>query len=103
MASDAERVVTHLTPDVEYVRQGHTTSSGEETRAHIRSVLSNTKFDFLRISHLKAENAFTEAMTAHTEGLRASLFDEIVARIESRVQSYTLRCRPVAEATTGPD
>ena len=55
VASDAERVLTYLTPDIEYVQQGHTTSSGEETRAHIRSVLSNTKFDFLRISHLKAE------------------------------------------------
>ncbi len=55
VASDSERLLTHLTPDVEFVQQGHTTSSGEETRAYIRSVLSNAKFDFLRISHLKAE------------------------------------------------
>ena len=55
MASDAERLLTHLTPDVEFVQQGHTTSSGEATRAYIRSVLSDTKFDFVRISHLKAE------------------------------------------------
>ena len=54
-ASDAERVLTHLTPDVEFVQQGHTTSSGEATRAYIRSVLSDAKFDFVRISHLKAE------------------------------------------------
>jgi hypothetical protein len=55
MASDAERVLTHLTPDVEFVQQGHTTSSGEATRDYIRSVLADTKFDFVRISHLKAE------------------------------------------------
>jgi len=55
VASDAERLLTHLTPDVEFVQQGHTTSSGEATRDDIRSVLSDTKFDFVRISHLKAE------------------------------------------------
>jgi ketosteroid isomerase-like protein len=55
VASDAERVLSHLTPDVEFVQQGHTTSSGEATRNYIRSVLSDTKFDFVRISHLKAE------------------------------------------------
>jgi ketosteroid isomerase-like protein len=55
MASDPERVLTHLTPDVEFVQQGHTTSSGEATRDYIRSVLSDAKFDFVRISHLKAE------------------------------------------------
>jgi hypothetical protein len=55
MASDAERLLTHLTPDVEFVQQGHTTSSGEVTRAYIRSVLSDAKFDFVRILHLKAE------------------------------------------------
>src|SRR5438067_464078 len=55
VASDAERVLTHLTPDVEFVQQGHTTSSGDATRAYIRTVLASTKFDFVRISHLKAE------------------------------------------------
>jgi ketosteroid isomerase-like protein len=55
MASDAEQLLTHLTPDVEFVQQGRTTSSGEATRAYIRSVLSGTKFDFVRITHLKAE------------------------------------------------
>jgi hypothetical protein len=53
--SDAERVLTHLTPDVEFVQQGHTTSSGEATRAYIRTLLANTKFDFVRLTHLKAE------------------------------------------------
>jgi hypothetical protein len=54
-ASDAERVLTHLTPDVEFVQQGHTTFSGEATRTYIRTLLSNTKFDFVRLTHLKAE------------------------------------------------
>jgi hypothetical protein len=55
LASDTDRVLTHLTPDVEFVQQGHATSSGEATREHIGAILKNTKFDFLRISHLKAE------------------------------------------------
>jgi oligopeptidase B len=46
------------------------------------------------IAHLKAENAFTEAMTAHTEGLRASLFDEIVARIEETDLSVPVKKGP---------
>jgi hypothetical protein len=54
-ASDAERVLTHLAPDVEFVQHGHTRSSGAATRAYIRTLLANTKFDFLRITHLKAE------------------------------------------------
>jgi len=54
-ASDAEGVFRHLSPDVEYIQQEHVTSSGEETRTFIRSTLSNVKFDFVRISHLKAK------------------------------------------------
>jgi ketosteroid isomerase-like protein len=54
-ASDAERVLTHLAPDVEFVQQGHTRAAGEATRAHIRTLLANTRFDFVRITHLKAE------------------------------------------------
>ncbi|MBU0742869.1 S9 family peptidase [bacterium] len=34
------------------------------------------------IAYLEAENAYTEAMTAHTSGLRETLFDEIVGRIK---------------------
>jgi len=34
------------------------------------------------IAHLEAENAYTEAMTAHTAPLRDRLFTEIVARIQ---------------------
>jgi hypothetical protein len=54
LASDVERVLTFLTPSVQFVRQGDT-SSGEETRAFIRSILPHAKFDFLRISRLRAE------------------------------------------------
>jgi oligopeptidase B len=46
------------------------------------------------IDHLRAENAFTEAMTAHSEGLRASLFDEMVARIEETDLSVPVRKGP---------
>jgi ketosteroid isomerase-like protein len=55
LASDAERVLTHLTSDVEFVQQGHTRSSGEATREYIRRVLPSARFDFVRITHLKAE------------------------------------------------
>ncbi|MDH3627576.1 MAG: S9 family peptidase [Acidobacteriota bacterium] len=34
------------------------------------------------ISYLEAENAYTESMTAHTESLRETLFDEIKGRIK---------------------
>jgi hypothetical protein len=54
-ASDAEGVLPHLTSEVEFVQHGHARSSGEATRAYIRTVLSNTRFEFLRISHLTAK------------------------------------------------
>lgn len=53
-ASDADRVLTYLTPDVQYA-QGGDTLSGEATRGYIRSLLSGAKFDFVRISHLETE------------------------------------------------
>ena len=34
------------------------------------------------IAHLEAENAYTDARTAHLEGLRATLFDEIKGRVQ---------------------
>jgi hypothetical protein len=55
VASDPERVLSHLTPAVEFIRQGRSASSGEETQAYVRSIVSSAKFDFLRISHLRAE------------------------------------------------
>jgi hypothetical protein len=55
LASDAERALGYMTPDVEFVRRGHTGASGEATRVYIRSVLGNTKFDFLRLGHLQTE------------------------------------------------
>ncbi len=75
------------------------------------------------IAHLEAENAYTAAMTAGTQGLRDALYEEIVARIEetdlsvpvrkgpwlyySRTvegSSYAIHCRcPVAAAQAEPE
>jgi oligopeptidase B len=75
------------------------------------------------IAYLEAENAYTEAMTAHTRDLRDALYREIVARIEetdlsvpvrkgdwlyySRTQegsSYGIHCRcPAATGSAGPE
>jgi hypothetical protein len=54
-ASDAERVLTYLSPDAEFVQEGSRAHSSETTRAYIRSNLGSAKFDFLRISRLKAQ------------------------------------------------
>jgi oligopeptidase B len=43
------------------------------------------------IAHLEAENAYTEATTAVTQGLRDTLFEEIVARIEETDLSVPVR------------
>jgi oligopeptidase B len=43
------------------------------------------------IAHLESENAYTEAMTAPTRGLRDTLFEEIVARIEETDLSVPVR------------
>ncbi len=48
--------------------------------------LSNPK-DSAVIEHLKAENAYTEAMLKHTEGLQKKIYDELVARIEQKYES----------------
>ena len=52
LASDADRLLSHLSADVEYVQEGHTSISGEAARAYLRTLLPTTKFDFLRISQL---------------------------------------------------
>jgi oligopeptidase B len=46
------------------------------------------------IKHLEAENAYTEAAMAGTAGLQASLFEEIVARIEETDLSVPVRMGP---------
>ncbi len=46
------------------------------------------------IEHLRAENLYTEASTAGLAGLRAALFDEIVARIEETDLSVPARKGP---------
>jgi hypothetical protein len=50
-ASDADGVLEHLAPDVEYV-QGAESISGPATRAFIRAALSHTQFDFVRVKRL---------------------------------------------------
>ncbi len=52
LASDAEGVLAHLTPDVEYV-QRDTMLSGEATRGLIRANLANATFDFVHINDLQ--------------------------------------------------
>jgi len=70
------------------------------------------------LPYIEAENAYTEAMTAHLEGLRGSLFDEMLARIDEddssapvpwggfvyyqrteRGRDYPLHCRRPAAAS----
>jgi oligopeptidase B len=46
------------------------------------------------IEHLKAENAYTEAVMGHTVGLQEALFEEIVARIEETDLSVPVRKGP---------
>ncbi|MGA7416475.1 MAG: S9 family peptidase [Acidimicrobiales bacterium] len=46
------------------------------------------------IEHLRAENTFTEAATAHTSQLQATLFKEIVERIEETDLSVPVRKGP---------
>jgi oligopeptidase B len=46
------------------------------------------------IAHLRAENAYTEALTAGTSHLRDSLFAEMVARIEETDLSVPVRMGP---------
>jgi oligopeptidase B len=46
------------------------------------------------IEHLEAENAYTEAVTAATAGLRQGLFEEMVARIEETDLSVPVRKGP---------
>ncbi|HUY67057.1 MAG TPA: S9 family peptidase [Acidimicrobiales bacterium] len=46
------------------------------------------------IDHLRAENAYTEAVLAPTRGLQAALFEEIVGRIEETDLSVPVRKGP---------
>lgn len=52
LASDAEGVLRHLTPDVEYGGNGFYLK-GEDTRALIRANLANTTFDFVHVNGLE--------------------------------------------------
>jgi hypothetical protein len=50
--SDAEGVIAHMAPNVQYL-QGDTALTEEMTRALIRSNLSHSRFDFLRVADLQ--------------------------------------------------
>src|SRR4051794_16281513 len=52
LASDAEAVLAHLTPDVQYVQEG-TPLPGEATRALIRANLDNATFELVHIRELQ--------------------------------------------------
>ena len=43
------------------------------------------------IEHLRAENAYTQAMMKHTDRLQKTLFDELVARIDQKYESLPTR------------
>lgn len=51
-ASDADGVIEHLTPDVQYT-EGGTVYSGPIARAYIHAALSTTEFDVVRVSRLR--------------------------------------------------
>lgn len=53
LASDSQRIMAHLTPDVQYVQGGSSVDS-EATRAMIANGLSGAKFDVVRIRELQA-------------------------------------------------
>ena len=52
-ASDVPGVLDRLAPDVMYVAGGNSMSS-DETRNMLKAIVSNAKFDFLRINRLRA-------------------------------------------------
>jgi ketosteroid isomerase-like protein len=52
LASDAEGVIKHLTPDVQYVQSG-TPLPGEATRELIRTNLANASFDLVHLRELQ--------------------------------------------------
>jgi oligopeptidase B len=51
----------------------------------------NNPADSAVIQHLRAENAYTEAMLKHTEHLQKTIYDELVARIEQKYESLPTR------------
>jgi hypothetical protein len=54
--SDAESVLGHMTPSVQY-SHGNKALSADATRALVRASLSRTRFDFVRISGLRTSVA----------------------------------------------
>ncbi len=52
LKSDAEAVLAHLAPNVQYVH-GDTALSNDLTRAMIRDTVSHARFDFIRIGNMQ--------------------------------------------------
>jgi oligopeptidase B len=51
----------------------------------------NNPRDSTVIEHLREENAYTEAMLKHTEGLQKKIYDELVGRIEQKYVTVPVR------------
>jgi len=51
----------------------------------------NNRADSSVIPHLREENAYTETMLKHTENLRNTIYEELVARIEQKYESLATR------------
>lgn len=52
LAADADGILAHLTPDVQYVQSG-TSQSADETRNMIRGMIDGSKIDMVRIRELQ--------------------------------------------------
>jgi len=51
----------------------------------------NNPLDSMVIGHLRQENAYTDAMLKHTEGLQQKIYGELVGRIEQKYESLPVR------------
>jgi oligopeptidase B len=51
----------------------------------------NNSNDSAVINHLRVENAYTDAMLKHNESLQATIYDEMVARVEQKYESLPFR------------
>ncbi len=87
MTADSTRPNPPTAARVEVVRSHH----GEDVTDPYEWLRDKNDPDV--IAHLEAENAYTEAMTAHLEGLRESIFSEIKGRTQETDLSVPVRHR----------
>jgi hypothetical protein len=66
LESDVDGVLAHMAPHVQYSKGGDVTFSEEATRSFIQSNLSNSHFDYLRISGLQT-SASSQARRGRAE------------------------------------